>query len=100
MSNRLARGDKITRTVSFNSVKHKRILELARATGNYFSSVVQDALTVYFDLESGVTLGMIYSRQGEILRRLDSGVVISGGESVQDDDDGDTLSAEVLNGFG
>lgn len=98
MGNRLAQSHKITKSISFDSVKHKRILELGEATGN-LSGVIRLALEAYFDLNSGVTLGMIYSRQGEILRRLDSGIVVSGIESIQDDN-GDTLSADVLSAFG
>lgn len=92
-------GNKITKSISFDSVKHKRILELGEATGN-LSGVIRLALEVYFDLNSGVTLGMIYSRQGEILRKLDGGIVVSGGESVQDNDEGDALSADILGAFG
>lgn len=92
-------GDKVTRSVSFDSVEHKRILELGKATGN-FSKVVQLALAAYFDLNSGVTLGMIYTRLGDIERKLDSGVVVGGGAVAQDDDEGDVLSADILGAFG
>jgi len=99
MSRRKTGGHKITKSVTLNSERHAHILASVEYKEN-FSKLVQDALEAYLGLGPSVTLKMIYAQQGEILRKLDSGIVVGGQGDADEASDGDTLGLDILNGFG
>ena len=90
---------KVTRSVSFDTVQDRRLLaEGEKLPRGKFSETVRTALSAYFDIGSGVSLGMVYARLASIERKLENGAIVQAVERGADDD-GDALDVDILRAF-
>lgn len=93
----------INKSFSLHTHHDRELIARLDALGRgELSKVVRDALNEYFSMRQGVTLAQVYQEVQSVKQLLESGGTVNGAQSDHvndDDDDGDTLDADILGAF-